>query len=359
MEAVVVEALPEGPGWTYEPKWDGFRCLAFKQGASVDLRSKAGKPLARYFPEAAAAVAAVPVERFVLDGELVIPVGRALSFDALLQRIHPAASRIARLAAETPALYVVFDLLSAGEESLVDLPLSARRERLEAFAAEALAGSPRIRLSPTTGSLLKARRWLGGSGATLDGVVAKRAGDPYLSGERAMAKVKRMRTADCVVGGFRYVAGTRLLGSLLLGLHDEDGVLHHVGHTSGFPAAERAALARRLEAAARGRGPKGFGGRTPGGPSRWTGGEEKAWTPVRPTLVCEVRYDHWSEGRFRHGTRFLRWRPDKPAAACTLAQVESASAASLALLRRSARPAGTRPRRRQRPSRKSALSSGS
>jgi ATP-dependent DNA ligase len=369
MEAVVVDALPEGPGWRYEPKWDGFRCLAFKDGASVHLQSKAGKPLARYFPEAAAAVGAVPADGFVLDGEIVIPVGKGLSFDALLQRIHPAASRIARLATETPALYVVFDLLAEGGEPLVDLPLAERRRRLEAFARRHLAKAAGIRLSPSTDSLTKAKRWLGGTGETLDGVVAKPASEPYRSGERAMAKVKRMRTADCVVGGFRYVEGTKNLGSLLLGLHDEAGLLHHVGFTSGFPASERGPLARRLEALA---GGVGFSGHAPGGPSRWTAGEEKPWTAVRPRLVCEVRYDHWSSGRFRHGTRFLRWRPDKAPSQCTLEQVESPGAANLALLRRGQgrrgqgrRGQGRRGRARraggggQGPSRKSALSSGS
>jgi ATP-dependent DNA ligase len=348
METLLVEGLPEGAGWQYEPKWDGFRCLAFS-GAPPRLQSKAGRPLGRYFPEVVTAVSAIPATGFVLDGELVIPVGSGLSFDALLQRIHPAASRIERLSSETPALYVVFDLLAEGGRPLARLPLSERRARLERFAARRLRGRGGLRLSPATTSAARARRWLSGTGATLDGVVAKRLDSPYLSGERtgAAVKVKRHRTADCVVGGFRYLEGTRSLGSLLLGLHDARGRLHHVGFTSGFPSRERAGLARRLE---RLRGGPGFTGRAPGGPSRWTAGEEREFEPVRPRLVCEVRYDHWSDGRFRHGTRFLRWRPDKPPRRCTLDQVETTGSASLALLRRPGR---------QRPSRKRALSSGS
>jgi ATP-dependent DNA ligase len=330
MEARVAASLPRGDGWQYEPKWDGFRCLAFREGATVDLRSKAGKPLGRYFPEVVAAVERLRGDRFVLDGELVIPVGSGLSFDALLQRIHPAKSRVERLSKETPALLVVFDLLAEGGDGHVARPLAERRRLLEAFARRLPAGG-RFRLSPATTSRARASRWLASGGKSLDGVVAKRLDEPYRSGERtAMVKVKRLRTADCVVGGFRYAEGSKALGSMLLGLYDGKGLLHHVGFTSGFPARERPALARRLERLV---SPPGFTGNAPGGPNRWTGGTARDWFPLRPRLVCEVRYDHWSDGRFRHGTRFLRWRPDKPARLCTMDQVTRAGAAGLALLR--------------------------
>lgn len=324
MEAELVGELPTGTGWQYEPKWDGFRCLAFRDGDHVALRSKKGQPLERYFPEIVAALRALAVPRVVLDGELVVPVAGELSFDDLLQRIHPAASRIARLAQERPALFVAFDLLAdADGRPLLAAPLRERRAALEQFAQACFAASARLRLSPATSDTRRARRWLAGSGAALDGVVAKRLDAPYQPGERAMRKVKIERTADCVVGGFRYASGSRrLLGSLLLGLYDDDGLLHHVGFCAAFRQSDRAAmldLLRPLIAA------PGFTGHAPGGPSRWNRGRETAWEPLEARLVVEVRYDHFTAGRFRHGAQFVRWRPDKAPSACTLAQVERES----------------------------------
>ena len=333
MEALSVEEIPEGEHWVYEPKWDGFRCLAFREGDAIELQSKAGQPLARYFPELVELLAALGAKRFVLDGEIVVPVGKSLSFDAILQRIHPAASRIAKLAKETPASFVVFDLLvDERGRSLLDLPLAERRRRLEEFAARELAGSERLRLSPVTEDVRTARRWLAMVNASLDGIIAKRADLPYQSGSRTgMQKVKNLRTADCVVGGFRWASAGGVVGSLLLGLHDEDGLLHHVGFTSGMTAAQRKEYTAKLKPL---REPPGFTGRAPGGPSRWSTKRSMEWEPLRPELVVEVQYDHFTGGRFRHGTRLLRWRPDKAPRACTMDQVErEAGAASLRLLR--------------------------
>ena len=315
-----MDEIPEGAVWQYEPKWDGFRCLAFKDGDSVELQSKAGQPLARYFPEVVAAVAALAPKRFVLDGEIAIPVKKIFSFDDLLQRIHPAASRIERLSRERPAVLIVFDLLvdTAGK-ALVGRPLRERRRRLEAFAAKALAGRDDVRLSPATEDPAQAGAWLDMAGGTLDGIVAKRLDLPYQTGERTgMQKVKRRRTVDCVVGGFRYASGSRVVGSLLLGLYDAEGRLHHVGFTSGFPAATRATLLRTLAPLIK---PPGFTGRAPGGPSRWSTERSADWEPLAPELVVEVSYDHFTGDRFRHATRFLRWRPDKSPRQCTLDQV--------------------------------------
>ncbi len=320
MEARLVEELPHGPEWVYEPKWDGFRCLAFREGKSVELQSKSGQSLTRYFPEVADALRSVPARRFVLDGEIVVPVNGRLSFDDLLQRIHPAASRVQKLAREHPAQLVVFDLLmDGGGRVLVELPLRERRRRLEAFAAHELDGIEGLRLSPSTADIRTARKWLAMTGGTFDGVVAKRVDLEYRSGDRTgMEKIKRQRTADCVVGGFRYAASARVVGSLLLGLYDAQGLLHHVGFTSGFPAAERQRLLTRLRPLVK---PPGFTGRAPGGPSRWSTKRSTEWEPLEPRLVAEVRYDHFTGGRFRHGTRFLRWRPDKKPRQCTMDQV--------------------------------------
>lgn len=322
MEAKLVPGLPAGPQWQYEPKWDGFRCLAFKDGDEVELRSKSAQTLTRYFPEVAAALRALPVARCVLDGELVVPIGKVFSFDELLMRIHPAASRVQKLAHEHPALFIVFDLLvDERGRSLVELPLSERRTRLERFAAHAFAGAAAFRISQATSDRADVDAWFANLGNGLDGVVAKRVDLPYQSGLRTgMQKYKRMRTADCVVGGFRYGAKSRVVGSLLLGLYDEDGVLHHVGFASNIPAADRAALTTRLESLVE---PPGFTGRAPGGPSRWSNERSGEWQPLAPKLVVEVQYDHWSGERFRHGTRLLRFRPDKAPRQCTLAQVES------------------------------------
>jgi ATP-dependent DNA ligase len=331
MEAKLVAALPEGPEWQYEPKWDGFRCLAFKDGGDVALRSKAGQPLERYFPEIVDAIGALRARQCVLDGELVVPDGGALSFDELLMRIHPAASRIAKLAREHPAVHVVFDLLVDDEgRDLTPQPLSERRPALDRFASKHLARHPRFRLSQWTRSRSDVDGWFASLGSGLDGVVAKRIDVPYRSGERTgMQKYKRMRSADCVVGGFRYGSKTDVVGSLLLGLFDDAGALHHVGFTSNIPAAERATLTRRLEAL---RGEPGFTGRAPGGPSRWSTERSGEWVPLATKLVVEVQYDHFSGGRFRHGTKLLRWRPEKAPRQCTLAQVELEAKATLNLL---------------------------
>ena len=332
MEAKLVDALPEGAQWQYEPKWDGFRCLAFRDDEAVALRSKAGQPLERYFPEVVDAMRALPVARCVLDGELVIPEGKTISFDELLMRIHPAASRVQKLAREHPALYIVFDLLvDAQGVSLVAEPLRKRREALEHFARRAFRNAQAFRLSPATHARADVETWFATLGGGIDGAIAKRVDLPYQSGERTgMQKYKRMRTADCVVGGFRYGAKTSVVGSLLLGLYDERGTLDHVGFTSNIPREDRAALTRTLEKLV---GGPGFTGRAPGGPSRWSNERSGEWQPLEPKLVVEVRYDHFSGDRFRHGTSFLRWRPDKAPHQCTFEQVTQAAGPSLALLR--------------------------
>jgi ATP-dependent DNA ligase len=334
-EALLVDELPTGGEWMYEPKWDGFRALAFRDGAgaaSVALVSKAGKPLTRYFPDVAARLVALGARRFVLDGEIVVPVDDGeLSFDELLLRIHPAKSRVEKLAREHPAAFVAFDLLvDAKGKSLVDLPLAERRERLEQFHEE--FGSPAgLLLSPTTTRLATVKRWFRSVGGGLDGVMAKRLDLPYQSGERGgMQKMKAMRTAECVVGGFRYASKGELVGSLLLGLYGDDGLLHHVGFTSNIPREEKPAITKRLEKLVKA---PGFTGQAPGGPSRWSTERTSEWEPLAPKLVVEVRYDHFSGGRFRHGTSFLRWRPDKSPRQCTMAQVEQEGRSALALVR--------------------------
>jgi ATP-dependent DNA ligase len=323
MEAKLVDELPADPGWRFEPKWDGFRCLAFRSGGEVELKAKSGKPLGRYFPDVVAMLKALPVARFVVDGELTIAVAGELSFDALQLRLHPAESRVRKLAAETPASLVLFDcLLDARGRSLVEAPLTRRRAELEALYRR-FKDPERISLSPGTSDLAQARQWLREVGAALDGVVAKRLDGPYLPGERAMLKIKRMRTAECVVGGFRYEQDSRYVGSLLLGLYDEAGRLDHVGFTSTLSDAERPELTKRLEKLA---GGEGFTGDAPGGPSRWSNGRSTEWTPLKPELVVEVRYDHVTGDRFRHGTKLLRFRPDKAPAQCTLAQLRAEAA---------------------------------
>lgn len=317
MEARSVEELPKDTGWQFEPKWDGFRCIAVKAGDAVALFAKSGKPLGRYFPDMVRLLAALPVSDFVLDGELTIPVDGRLSFDALQMRLHPAASRVAKLAAEHPAVYVLFDLLLApGARPLAAQPLSERRHELErVFAA---IQRPGLRLSPVTTDRAEAALWLAGAGGDVDGVIAKRLDAAYAGGERQMLKIKRMRTADCVVGGFRYGAGSRLVGSLLLGLYDDEGKLNHVGFTSALADEDKSELTRRLEALADG---PGFTGRSPGGPSRWSTERTERYEALRPELVVEVSYDHVSGERFRHGTRLLRWRPDKRPDQCGMDQL--------------------------------------
>jgi ATP-dependent DNA ligase len=316
MEALLAAELPEGEGWQYEPKWDGFRCLAQRDGAEVTLTSKSGKPLARYFPDIVDMLSQIKAKRFLLDGELIIPVGDALSFDALQLRLHPAESRVRKLAKETPAELMVFDLLELDGKSLTSLPLLRRRERLEAFfRTNAIPG---LELSPMTGDRDVALGWLRRSGGALDGVIAKRVHLGYRSGERAMIKVKQQRTADCVVGGFRYAEKKRVVGSLLLGLYDDQGLLNHVGFTSGIPAGERSRLTMELEVLIQ---PPGFTGSAPGGPSRWNAARTGQWEPLKPVLVVEVRYDQVTGRRFRHGTGFVRWRPDKDPKQCTFEQL--------------------------------------
>ncbi len=318
MEARSANALPTDPAWQFEPKWDGFRCLAFRAGAAVDLRAKSGKSLARYFPDVAARLAALKRDPFVIDGELTIAIDGAFSFEALQMRLHPAESRVRRLAAENPATFMAFDcLLDERGGSLIDAPLTLRRAALEAFH-RGIGPNAGVELTPFTRERTVAQAWLDHLKANLDGVVCKQLDGPYLAGERAMLKVKRLRTADCVVGGFRYLSAAPLVGSLLLGLYDEAGRLDHVGFTSTIADAERAVLTKRLETLA---GGPGFTGDAPGGPSRWSTGRSAAWTPLNPELVAEVRFDHVSGGRFRHGTRFLRWRPDKTPGQCTREQI--------------------------------------
>ena len=331
MEALLVDEIPEGENWQYEPKWDGFRCLAFRDGKKVELQSKSGQPLTRYFPEIVATLAALKASKFVLDGEIVVPVGDRLSFDDLLLRIHPAESRIRKLALASPASLIVFDLLvDADGASIVDRPLKDRRKKLEAFARKFVKGRKGIFLSPMTRDAKRAKEWFRMVGGGLDGVVAKALDLEYRSGERSgMQKVKSLRTADCVVGGFRYGSGSKDVGSLLLGLYGEDGKLHHVGFTSGLKG-DRRELTKTLEKLV---GGAGFTGRAPGGPSRWSTERTGEWKPLKTKLVVEVRYDYFSGGRFRHGTKLLRFRPDKSPKQCTLKQVETESrSASLALL---------------------------
>ena len=320
MEAKSISELPRGQGWQYEPKWDGFRCLAFRRGDQALLQSKAGQPLGRYFPELLDALSKFHADRFVLDGEIVIFSGEHLAFDDLLQRIHPAESRIHKLAKETPATLMCFDLLVDEEgKALVELPLSDRRRRLEEFFRK-IRRSGRVRLSPATTDRRQAEHWMRELGPTgLDGVVAKLTGEPYHSRDRAgMVKVKRIRTADCVVGGFRYGEKGGQIGSLLLGLYNDQDLLDHVGFTSSFTAGQRQELKKIVEPLI---APPGFTGKAPGGPSRWSTRRSTEWQPLQPKLVCEVRYDHFSGGRFRHGTKFLRWRPDKKPVECTFSQV--------------------------------------
>jgi ATP-dependent DNA ligase len=332
MEALSVDEVPAGPEWQYEPKWDGFRCLVFRDGDTVTLQSKSGKPLTRYFPDVVEAVRALKAKSFVLDGEIVVPDGKVFSFDALLQRIHPAASRVQKLAKETPALLIVFDLLQDADGTvLIDKPLTERRKRLEAFARKYFPKNGRVRLSPATTKLIDAKKWLKRVGATLDGIIAKRRDLPYRAGDRTgMQKIKNYRTADCVVGGFRYNEGKPVVGSLLLGLYDGDGKLNHVGFTSSIPAKDKPALTKKLEKLI---APPGFTGNAPGGPSRWSTARSAEWQPLRPKLVAEVSYDHFSGDRFRHGTRLVRWRPDKSPRQCTMEQVAQKKADLMKLLK--------------------------
>lgn len=327
METLSVDTIPTGKEWLYEPKWDGFRALAFRDGDEVQLQSKNGLPFARYFPEVIEHLRALKAQRFVLDGELVIRVGNQLSFEELQMRIHPAESRVKRLAAEHPATLLVFDLLvDHNGDRLTEHPLRERRPKLEAFARRFFT-APGIRLSKASTQRKVVDRWFASVGGALDGIIAKRLDCEYRSGDRKGAvKVKKLRTADCVVGGFRYATNAKVIGSLLLGLYDGEGKLNHVGFTSGLTGDQRKELVRKLKPLMT---PPGFTGRAPGGPSRWSTDRSEEWEPLRPKLVVEVSYDHVSDERFRHGTRLLRWRPDKAPRQCTMDQIENKAAASI------------------------------
>jgi ATP-dependent DNA ligase len=335
MEARSVDSIPRGAEWQYEPKWDGFRCLLSRNGTKLDLRSKSGEDLTRYFPELTDAALRLKAKTFVLDGEIVVPHGKAFSFDDLLQRIHPAASRVRKLSQETPALFIAFDLLAAAaDKKLSAQPLAERRPALEAFAKTQFKTNPTFRLSQATTNHATAKRWLAQAGGGCDGVIAKRLDLPYQSGNReGMQKIKHFRSADCVVGGFRYathsVNGKKVVGSLLLGLYDDEGLLHHVGFTSAIKQQEKPSLTSKLEPLI---AKPGFTGNAPGGPSRWSTERSAQWCPLKPKLVVEVAYDHFSGERFRHGTSILRWRPDKAPEQCTFGQLKQKAADPMKLL---------------------------
>jgi ATP-dependent DNA ligase len=324
MEARSVDAIPTGKQWQYEPKWDGFRCLLTRDAGNLSMHSKAGQDLGRYFPELVAAALALHETSFVLDGEIVVPVGDGFSFDDLLQRIHPAASRVKKLAGQTPALFLTFDLLKKGKTELKDKFLPVRRLQLENFASRYFLSNNLFRISPASLKLKDAERWLASAGGGSDGVIAKRLDLPYQAGNReGMQKIKRYRSADCVIGGFRYGEnrheGRKVVGSVLLGLYDDEGLLHHVGFSSAIKTKDKPSLTGRLEAL---KTDRSFTGNAPGGPSRWSTKRSSEWQPVKLKYIVEVSYDHFTGGRFRHGTSILRWRPDKKPRQCTLDQVK-------------------------------------
>jgi ATP-dependent DNA ligase len=331
VKPMLAKSVPEVPaGMLYEPKWDGFRCIVFRDGDEVELGSRNERPLTRYFPEVVAAVRRELPERCVVDGEIIVVGSRGLDFEALLQRIHPADSRVRMLAETTPAAFVAFDLLALGDESLLDTGFAARRERLEAALARA---GPSVHLTPATDDVELAREWFEVfEGAGLDGVIAKSPDLPYVPNERSMRKIKHARTADCVVAGFRWHKSGPVVGSLLLGLYDDAGVLQHVGVAAAFTAARRKELLDEL-APYRTEDFEGHpwapdpvaaeANRTPGGePSRWNRAKDLSWQPLRPESVVEVAYDHMEGTRFRHTAQFRRWRPDREPRSCTYAQLE-------------------------------------
>ncbi|HEY8212247.1 MAG TPA: ATP-dependent DNA ligase, partial [Myxococcaceae bacterium] len=324
MLAKLAREMPVGEQWAYEPKWDGFRCIVFREGERLQLQSRKTQPLERYFPELLPALKAALPGRAVMDGEIVVAGPRGLDFDSLQLRIHPAASRVNKLSKEIPASFVAFDLLAVGDEDLRERTYDERRARLE----QELKQDSQIFLTPQTRSAEEARRWfVEYEGAGMDGIIAKLASQVYAPGERVMVKVKHHRTADCVVGGYReHVKGG--VGSLLLGLYDDSGVLHFVGHTSSFSAKERKELLERLHALEQ--NAEGFGqGRTPGAPSRWSSGKELSWVQLRPELVCEVTFDYMQGERFRHATGFVRWRTDKAPMQCKFDQLARPTSFSL------------------------------
>jgi ATP-dependent DNA ligase len=329
MEALSVDDIPKGREWQYEPKWDGFRCLAFRDGDEIELQAKSGRSLTRYFPELTDSLWRLRPRQFVLDSEIVVSDDNSISFDALLQRLHPAASRIKKLALETPAFLIAFDLLVDHHGCLLaESPLAERRSALEEFFKQFARSSNRLRLSPVTTKHTQALSWLKRTGSMLDGVVAKRRDFSYRSGDRSgMQKIKMYRSADCVVGGFRYNEGKPLVGSLLLGLYDKQGLLHHVGFTSTIKRGDKPKLTEKLEGLI---APPGFTGNAPGGPSRWSK-RSSDWHPLKPELVVEVCYHHFADDRFRHGTNLVRWRPDKSPKQCTFDQVKQKRANPFAL----------------------------
>jgi ATP-dependent DNA ligase len=333
MLAKLTRELPTGDGWLYEPKWDGFRCIVFRDGDDIEIGSRNERPLTRYFPELVENLRAQLPPRAVIDGEVVIATEHGLDFDLLSLRIHPAASRVAKLAEEAPSSFVAFDLLAEGDDDLRELPFGERRKRLEKLLKKA---RPPIHVTPATTDAAVAEQWFERfEGAGLDGVVAKPLDGPYAEGQRTMAKVKHLRTADCVVAGSRVHKDGKGVGSLLLGLYDGDGVLHHVGVASSFAAPLRAELAKFLQPyrknalkghpwqdwadAAEQRDPAS---RMPGGLSRWNAGKDLSWDPVRIELVAEVAYEHLQGDRYRHTARFQRWRPDREPGSCTYEQLE-------------------------------------
>ena len=320
MEARLVRQLPQGREWRYEPKWDGFRCLAYRRGTTVILRSKSGTPLERYFPDMVNVLHRLTPTSFVIDGELLIRGHEGYSFSDLQKRLHPASSRIQMLAKKQPATFVLFDMLETQVgENLLSTPFAQRRRILEGFYKDFCRKEKSLLLSPQTESLEDATPWLQSPEWHIDGLVAKKTTDIYKPGERLMQKFKPLRTADCVVGGFRYGTKSREVGSLLLGLYDKEGKLHHVGFTSSMPKANRKPLTKRLEALIQ---EPGFTGKAPGAPSRWSTERSAEWKPLQPTLVVEVSYDHVTDDRFRHGTRLLRFRPDKSTQQCTMEQLD-------------------------------------
>ena len=320
MEALLVNELPEGKEWRYEPKWDGFRCLAHKRGPTVTLRSKSGRPLERYFPDIVRLLEKLAVRTFLLDGELLVEGEKGYSFSDLQMRLHPAASRVHMLAQKQPATFVIFDILETeDDQTLMSVPLSQRRRLLEQFYETYCSKEKAIRLSPQTDSLSEAMDWLSSSGWYIDGIVAKKNRDVYVPGERVMQKYKPMRTADCVVGGFRYGKDSDEVGSLLLGLYDDAGRLNHVGFTSAIAKADKPSLTKKLERLIQ---EPGFTGNAPGAPSRWSTDRSTQWKPLSPKLVVEVSFDHVTDSRFRHGTKLIRFRPDKSPRQCTMEQLQ-------------------------------------
>jgi ATP-dependent DNA ligase len=325
--------IPRGPGWRYEPKWDGFRAIVFRDGDEIRLESRDNRPLARYFPELLVVLAEALPPRCVVDGEIVLARDGRLEFDLLQLRLHPAQSRVDKLAGEIPTSYVAFDLLAEGSESLLDRPLAERRAALElalrgkgrrrkdAGVESLVSDRSQVLLTPQTGDADEAARWFVAlEPVGLDGIIAKRDDSRYSPGKRTMVKVKHRRTADCVVGGYRLHKSGDGIGSLLLGVYDDEGTLHYLGHTSSFSAQARRDLLKQLRPL---EGGESYAdGRSPGGGSRWTGGKEAAWVALRPVLVCEVSYDYLQGDRFRHAATFVRWRDDKPPTECRFDQLE-------------------------------------